>query len=69
MGIEERANLINAVWSFESKPSQGTKIKVQIPRPVAEPTETEPADTPSSNTLPSVEPAVAEPKEVQPHDD
>lgn len=44
MGIEERANLINAAWSFESEPGQGTKIKVRVSHPVAEPKEVQPHD-------------------------
>ena len=35
-GIEERANLINATWSFESKPNEGTQVKVHVPKAVQE---------------------------------
>lgn len=35
-GIEERANLINAQWSFESRPNEGTQVKVHVPRAMQE---------------------------------
>ncbi|MCA9887767.1 MAG: sensor histidine kinase [Anaerolineae bacterium] len=44
MGIEERANLINAVWSFESELKQGTTLRVRVPRPVAAQSEAQPHD-------------------------
>jgi len=31
MGIEERVNLINAVWTFESEANKGTKLSVKLP--------------------------------------
>jgi len=36
MGIEERANLINATWAFESEPNKGTKLKLHLPPSVGE---------------------------------
>lgn len=35
-GIEERANLINATWSFESRPNEGTQVKVHVPKVIQE---------------------------------
>jgi signal transduction histidine kinase len=38
-GIEERANLINATWTFDSQPNGGTQLRVHLPQPVLEPVE------------------------------
>jgi signal transduction histidine kinase len=33
-GIEERTNFINATWTFESQPNQGTQLRVYVPHSV-----------------------------------